>query len=481
MADAELAPKRVRKALVQFIFPFSIVPGTEDDLIERLSQDGYVPFFLDRMEQEDAYYGEGYRVSHKRLERYFLPFTGQILFPHRQRSDAFRRYSRPLSWACVMECRHQRTPFRVHSVDVIVCPFAMGFLTVRVEADGGLEFSEALEFTARLRSLEDVSDKDDNARVHCDGQVYEQVEDFLFHKLALGVLPFLDRTSREESYFETLPFFVDERMFIQAFYQFEPTETITRIDEYRAAQLDGFDDDGKPYVSANNIRFIRDYIERHGYHRWRPSTVYLANEHTFTCLTSRDGKDARDSANQMYGEYYYGLLLNLFHKLVLLKLSSRYSHVRMGKDSREVEELIRSITAFSAKYYFLELVSQAQGRDIFMLIRRVFGNDELLGEVKMTLTDLYKYQDREEAKSTNYLLMILTVYTVIGGIYGMNQVIEDLKHPIDWSKMLAYSPFEYLALFLTMTGIVVGIVLGIVMLYKWVKDIAQRRRDQKRL
>ncbi|WJH32373.1 hypothetical protein N6H14_18445 [Paenibacillus sp. CC-CFT747] len=73
-------------------------------------------------------------------------------------------------------------------------------------------------------------------------------------------------------------------------------------------------------------------------------------------------------------------------------------------------------------------------------------------------------------RRSNYLLMILTVYTVISGIYGMNQVIEDLKGKIDWSKLLEYSVFEYIALVVAFSGIIVSFGLSINVIYKWTRD-----------
>ena len=67
------------------------------------------------------------------------------------------------------------------------------------------------------------------------------------------------------------------------------------------------------------------------------------------------------------------------------------------------------------------------------------------------------------------------MYTVVGGIYGMNQVIEDLKGRIDWSKMLEYSIFEYIALFTTLTGLVVGIGLSFTLVVKWIRDGIRKR------
>jgi hypothetical protein len=58
---------------------------------------------------------------------------------------------------------------------------------------------------------------------------------------------------------------------------------------------------------------------------------------------------------------------------------------------------------------------------------------------------------------------------VISGIFGMNQVIENLKGPIDWSKMRQYSPFEYLALVVTISGIIVSLGLAVNTVWQLIK------------
>jgi hypothetical protein len=105
----------------------------------------------------------------------------------------------------------------------------------------------------------------------------------------------------------------------------------------------------------------------------------------------------------------------------------------------------------------------------------VYGNDALFDEVKMTLNDLFQYQDKFQAKRRDTLLMVLTVFTVISGIYGMNQVIEDLKGQIDWSKMLEYSAFEYLALFLTFSGITVSVGLTLREIWNGIRSRRKKR------
>jgi hypothetical protein len=480
---AELHSERpeplLHTALLQFIFPFSIKAGQDKKLIERLQQDGFTRFFLDNKELENAYYGEGYCVSHEKMERSYLPFAAHVLFPREKDCDSFRRFSRVNNLQCRLEMPFQSVDFRVLSTDVFLCPFELGFLTVRVALEEeNLPFSTALEFADRFRTLEDVSYQDKQTYIHCHDKTFKQAEDFVFKNLVAGLKPFLDPAEINGAYFETLPFFVDERMLVQAFYGFnreEEGDEISTLLRYRASQLDGLNMDGKPYTSASDSEYIEQYTREHCYNRWGPDTYYMTNEQTFCCLSRAEPDIAIQLINQMYGEYYYGLLLSIFHKIVLLKLANLHSRLRINHDYDEIENLIFLINKFSAKFYFLELISQSQGREIFFQLRKVYGNDALFDEVKMTLTDLFQYQDKFQSKRRDTLLMVLTVFTVVSGIYGMNQVIEDLKGNIDWGKMLDYSAFEYLALFVTFTGILVS--LGLTLKELW-SGIRSRRRKR---
>jgi hypothetical protein len=280
----------------------------------------------------------------------------------------------------------------------------------------------------------------------------------------------------DDVYFEKLPFFIDERMYVQSYYALEEDADISSVDLYRVAKIDGVDLDGKAFIGSSNMDFIEDYVEKHVHAQWAPHAYYVTSEDCFGCITNNPNPLRTKLANKMYGEYYYGLLLNLFHKIVLLKLSNRYSHVQLERSHDEVEELIRLITTFAAKYYFIEEVSQSQGREIFIRLRKLYGNSELFSDVKETLKDLFKYQDNLNSRRSRYLLNILTIYTVISGIYGMNQVIEDLKGPTDWYRMQQYSIFEYIALIVTFSGILISFGLAFGVLWKWFKDVAKKRR-----
>ncbi|SEU24037.1 hypothetical protein [Paenibacillus sp. NFR01] len=477
---AEKQEPKLHTVLQQFIFPFSIRDGEDDRLIQQLEEDGFTRFHLSNKNLQDAYYGEGYCVSHEKMERSYLPFASHVLFPRDQEKDSFRRFSKANDLQCTLEMPSGSIAFRVLSTDIFVCPFQLGFLTIRVRIEEEhLPFSMALEFADRFRTLEDISYQDKHTTIRCREREFGEVEDFLFKNLVEGLRSFLDASEINGAYFETLPFFVDERMMVQAFYGFErgdgEADELSVPLRYRASQLDGLTIEGRAYTSASDPDYIQAYCREHSYDRWGPDTYYMTNEQTFCCLSRAEPNIAVQLANQMYGEYYYGLLLSLFHKIVLLKLANLHSRLRINRDYDEIENLIFLINKFSAKFYFLELISQSQGREIFIQLRKVYGNDALFEEVKMTLSDLFQYQEKFQAKRRDTLLMILTVFTVVSGIYGMNQVIDDLKGNIDWSKIRGYSPFEYLALFVTFIGIAASIILTLKELWN---SIRSRRRKK---
>ncbi|NBC72373.1 hypothetical protein GT003_25535 [Paenibacillus sacheonensis] len=470
-----MADKPIREALFQLLFPFSLNADCHQPMKETLLQAEFLPFRLDDKDAETAYYGPRHRVSHRDMERYYLPFTNHVLFPAEDNGESFQRFSKRMDLRAALHTRFFDAPFVIHSVDVILCPFDTGFITLRVEMiKPDATFTEAIEFVERLRALQDAHAEDRASWVEHEGDRYEEVQDFIFQAIVPHTVNYLDRSPMDGAYFEELPYLIDERMYVIAFYAFPEHEEITLFDRYRAARLDGFGENGKPCISATHLPYIESYCRHTGLDRWAPYAYYFTDETCFCNLNRLNSARADGIANKLYGEYYYGLLLNLFHRIVLLKLSNAYSRVQLERSPEQTEVLIRDITAFSAKYDFLEVVSQSQGREIFIQIRRVYGNDELFQDVKQTLNDLYKYQENSTSKRSSYLLTVLTIYTVISGIYGMNQVIEDLKGPIKWGKMNGYSPFEWLALAVTVTGLIVAFLLSGNVLWKWGRDLVKR-------
>ncbi|MGK0701781.1 hypothetical protein ACR3I8_20730 [Priestia flexa] len=157
-----------------------------------------------------------------------------------------------------------------------------------------------------------------------------------------------------------------------------------------------------------------------------------------------------------------------------MKLSYQYSQLTFEKDQNDIERLIRSITLFSGKYLFLEISSRTEGQEFSRLFKKTFHIDSLYQEVKETLGTLYQNQEKIAGKRHNYLLLILTIYTVLSGIYGMNLVIESWNKNLNWSAIKDYSMFEYIAFIVALSGITISISLGINALYKLIKDRLQQ-------
>ena len=80
--------KDVTTAIFQFIFPFSFKTGYEQNMFPFLQKNDFRPFRLDRLENENTYYGK-FQVSHQNMEAYYLSFTNKILFPHSENQKAY--------------------------------------------------------------------------------------------------------------------------------------------------------------------------------------------------------------------------------------------------------------------------------------------------------------------------------------------------------------------------------------------------------
>ncbi|HYK72126.1 MAG TPA: hypothetical protein VEV44_03185 [Pseudoneobacillus sp.] len=472
----KLIEKEIEQCMHQFILPFSLKKESIDETVSSLHNQGYKYFKLKDLRKETKYYGDSH-VSHGDLVHYFPPFTNRILFPNSLDQTGFHRFSKSMNVSGRLLTELVNIPFQIHSLDVTLCPFELGFLTIRLEmiSDSKITFSESIEFASRFRVLQPQSSSDVYVMVHFQDKSYNQVADFIFESLfphLSEVIPFKETTYCNEFY----PLLGTDRMFVQSFFQFDSNVNLEHVDVFRAGKLDGLDENGFPYVSANNASYMNRHLRENAFKRWAPKTYYLFEKQGFTCV-SKDNKEITDKLKgQFYGEYYYGLLLNLFHKMVLLKIENDYSIIHIEQDVDDIEELIHRIHSFTANYYFVPLTNHSQGEDVFKEVRRKFMVETLYEDAQKTLINLYKYQEKTSSKNNNFLLVTLTLYTVIGGIFGMNLVIYDLKGDINWEKMWTYSVFEYIALIVTISGIIVSAILLTQNGLKWLNDKKKRRK-----
>ena len=115
------------------------------------------------------------------------------------------------------------------------------------------------------------------------------------------------------------------------------------------------------------------------------------------------------------------------------------------------------------------------------MLRKQFRITAQYREIKETLNELYRVLEDQADERLNDLLFILTIFTVISGIYGMNLFIEDLKGNIDWSKMTDYSFFEWISLIVALCGIGLSFFLVGNLVYRTASQKMKKRRRKKQL
>lgn len=465
----------IEKSITQFIFPFSFKKERRKHLMERLKEEHYTHFSLKDQNLETQFYGPHHHVSHFDLDQYFLPYIEQILFPSAHESDGFHRFSKPLQCTGILETRNDPISFEILSIDIFICPYHIGMINIRVQqTKEKMVLTDTLDFMNHFRVLEPKLAEQKGSKVCVDDQVYEKVQELIFYHLCPFLVSFVDEREVEDAaYFGSLPYFVDERMYVIGYISVKDFESINDVHLYRVGNVNGYDERGRIHVAATNPSYIEKINKKQVYDRWAPHTYYVTSDHVFCCLTHEKDDQEEVLASGMLGQHYYNLLLHFYYKVVLLKLSYEHSLLRFQKDEDEIEGLISSISVFSAKYLFSEISSRTEGQEFAEKFKEVFHIDSIYMEVKETLLSLYQNQEKLIDKRHNYLLFIMTIYTVISGIYGMNLVIDDWKGSIHWHRMLHYSFFEYISLLIAISGIFIGLGMGIAavikLLTRWMK------------
>ena len=117
-----------------------------------------------------------------------------------------------------------------------------------------------------------------------------------------------------------------------------------------------------------------------------------------------------------------------------------------------------------------------------MCIRDRFRVELLYEDTRNTLESLYQYQDNFTTKQSGSLLQILTLYSVITGIFGMNLFVDHLTEDIKWTAVLgSLNMYEYMALFVTLSGLVISIFLTVRYISVWFLDKRERKKWRKQI
>ncbi|MGE7603917.1 hypothetical protein ACQKL5_15700 [Peribacillus sp. NPDC097675] len=467
---------QTKHSFQQFVFPFMLEGDRIEGFIKRLLKDEYVFMKMDDLDLQDEFYGE-HKVSHRNLEQYFMPNLVPVLFPNSyKQKEGMRRFSKKLNLSCTFQSPFLNTGFIINSIDITICPFHIGMINIRVTLPEKLPYNDVLYFTDTFRVLEPIMDDELEMKIGFRNKEYRYVKDFIFKELVPPAEKFINDEEDQPSYFGSLPFFVDERMFAISYIALPEERDITKVDLFRISQLNGYDNDGEPFVGALNRRYINRFYQERVYDRWGEETFYVTSDRHFACVTRATGKLEAQLASEMYGQHFYSILLYFFYKIVLLKLAHEHSRIDVEKDQSDTELLIFMITEFSAKYLFAEVNSTSTGKELFKITKDVFKIEPLYLEVKETLSYLFQIQDKLSGKRSNYLLQILTIYTVISGIFGMNLHIEDLKEKLTFNDYMNYTFSEWVAVLVTISGLIISFVLGVFFLKRWLQEQKSRKK-----
>ncbi|WP_075617402.1 hypothetical protein [Paenisporosarcina indica] len=477
---AKIHPLIIDQAYMTFLFPWSFLEKKRKHITEHLLKNDFTFFTLDQKDLQDAFYGNNIQVKHEELDQYFLPYIERKLFPHRTTQNGFLRFSKRVNEKFTLLVHDSKFPFIVNSIDVILCPFGIGFITIRTEMDKSNEqLSGLLDFMNHFRVLEPKLDEEKGATIQQKEQVFQTTNEFVFDYLCPEIKSFIIHDEKRSGYFGSLPFFEDERMLSSGFLIANGEHPISVDHLYRMGQLNGKNPDGQSFMSSTNLEYMERYVQKHVHDRWAPDSYTVTSEHTQITVSLNSPEQLITPISQFMGTHHYNLMLHYFYKIMLFRLSFEYSEIQWEQDEDYVEELIELISKFSSRYYFGEVSARTEGKELSHNYREIFQLDNLYEEVKQTLNELYRAQENQANKRHNMLLFMLTVFTVISGIYGMNLVIEDWKGKTDWSKVPGYSFFEWISLITAVVGISLSIILMASTGGKGIwKKIRKWKRDQ---
>ncbi|MCM3110426.1 hypothetical protein [Lederbergia lenta] len=445
----------IYRSHMSFILPLGYDISKKNELVEILNKNSYSFFQIDDSSRNMDIYGEKITVEGKELEQYFLPYIEGKLFPSTLKENGFHRYTKPILKSFNLKLRDKSMSFRIQSIDVILAPFGIAFMTIRVQLESQEnELSNILDFMHHFRVVESKLKEEQGAIIVCpESGSRLTVSELLFERLSPFLRKFILHDDKLNGYFGSLPYFEDERMYASAFLFSKEGSPFTEDQLYRMGTLDGISSDGEKFISANNPDYIRRYLNGTLHDRWAPNTYTVVTEHAFITATNISPEDMSREVSQFMGTHYYNFLLHYFYKMMLLRFAYEYSEINWEKDDEYVKSLIKLITLFSSWYFFQEVSTRSEGKELTKMFRDSFNIDNLFNDVNNTLHELYKSQENEASNRMNMLLFFLTVFTVVSGIYGMNLVVEDWESPFTLNKIFTYTFLEWVSLITAVGGI----------------------------
>lgn len=465
----------------QFIFyyPFNYRKHHFKKFLRVLKENDYYHFQVEQQQFHEKFYGPDVNVSYELLKQYYYPFIEEKILNDDISLVNFNRFTKQFDLEGDMTTVFENMSFSIPSVDINLCPFGIGILAIRVQLKGICDMTSALSFAHYFRVLHPKMEEELGAKIRLEQLEYKHTEELVFKTLAPFLESFFVDYSHIDQTIKKMPYFEDERMYVSALIHLEEDTNIDDKMLYRAGQLNGRDKDGEPYISSTNEQYIKKFVEEHCYNRWAPNFYSMTTLQGHIQLTTYPHNQAEKYVSLFHTTSYYTTLIYYFYKLMLLKLAFEHSELRFSKDKHIIEDLIEQITKFASRYYFSEVSVRTGGKEIAHFFRKVFCIEEQYRDIKETLDELYRIQEDRSNDRLNELIFLLTVFTMISGIYGMNLVIDLLGEPMDWSSIFSFTLFEWIAFILTIVGLVISILLVINQLLNYLGNYFVKKKRRK--
>ena len=454
----------IEKGLFTFLFPFQFLKKDHARLLKALEEDGFTNRFIKNSKTN----------RDETLQQYFYPFIEEKLFGKEYSAIHLNHFKKRFKTTGEFRKHEKVCPFILDELEVIVCPFMIGFIKVTIQIER-MTLAHSIDFIATFREL--TKQLPEKVVLVYESRTVENSEDMILNLCIPSIKPFMYEQVHT-GYYGSLPYFEDERMFTLLYLEVENTEAFTDTDFYRILQLDGTDHDGQPKNSSKNTAYMESYLKTHRYPRWE-TDVYLFFTLQVMSVVAKQKEMHVQAVHHVQTTLFYNLLWHYFYRVVLLKFTYEHSEIKWANDPVIAESLIEKITLFSSKYFFKQVAVHSSGRAIAKIIRQQLRVDELYEEVKQSVSDLYRVVEDTNNNRYNQLLFVLTVFTVISGIFGMNLVIESWDQPIQFSALKTMSFFEVIAFFTGLIGIWISILLAVGAIIRKVMQVVRKKKYER--
>lgn len=237
----------------------------------------------------------------------------------------------------------------------------------------------------------------------------------------------------------------DERIPFMAYLAFDDPGRLTRADFVRLCFAD---DTGSSLRLPYSEAFLHDFEARYCYDRyWDPrmryadadpsayldeswmTTRYLCSGYGFVMIGKEEPwffGDGKNGALAHFRRHYFQMgLIAHFHRAALLRFSDRLSQAvaryepRSRRFHEEVNEILEGFLAFVHRYWFREVSSQIQARELFGLWTRHLETRELFEQVKQEAQDAKNFLDMREQSRQTETTVRLTVVATVGLAAGL--------------------------------------------------------------